>query len=110
MIGSSIFRNLCSFAISETKAASAAARSLWPRMKSRPGTFDFKMNSLIFAEESFNKYQMDPYCSLIWAGLIPRPVVIDACESKSISKTRRPSSASAAPKLIVVVVFPTPPF
>ena len=33
-----------------------------------------------------------------------------ACESKSMSKTLRPNSASAAPREIVVVVLPTPPF
>src|SRR5262249_7720374 len=32
------------------------------------------------------------------------------CGSKSTSSTRRPCSASAAPRLIVVVVLPTPPF
>ena len=108
--GANNLRNLCSLAISETKAASAAARSSWPRMKSKPGTVDFKMKSSNFASESLSKYQIDPYCSRRAAPLIPSPVVIDACESKSMSKTRRPVSAKAAPKLIAVVVLPTPPF
>src|SRR5688572_4865234 len=33
-----------------------------------------------------------------------------ACGSRSTRHTRLPSSASAAPRLTVVVVFPTPPF
>src|SRR5712692_1459553 len=41
---------------------------------------------------------------------MPRPTDSAPCGSKSTSKIRRPSSASAAPRLIVVVVLPTPPF
>src|SRR6185312_12885916 len=33
-----------------------------------------------------------------------------ACGSRSIRQTRFPCSARAAPRLTVVVVFPTPPF
>ena len=108
--GASNFRSLCSLAISDTKAASAAAKSSWPLMKSSPDTEDFKMKSSSLESASFNKYQIDPYCSRRAAPLIPNPVVIEAWESKSISKTRRPVSARAAPKFIAVVVFPTPPF
>ena len=79
-------------------------------MKSRPGVEDLRIKSSNFASESFNKYQIDPYCSRSAVPLIPRPVVIEAWESKSISSTRRPTSAKAAPKLIAVVVLPTPPF
>ena len=40
----------------------------------------------------------------------PRPTEAAPWGSKSTSRTRRPSSARAAPRLIVVVVLPTPPF
>ena len=40
----------------------------------------------------------------------PSPTDSAPCGSKSTSSTRRPSSASAAPRLIVEVVLPTPPF
>src|SRR5439155_12698508 len=40
----------------------------------------------------------------------PNELVAFACGSRSISKMRWPSSASAAPRLTAVVVFPTPPF
>src|SRR3954463_7914253 len=43
-------------------------------------------------------------------GLSPRPTESDPCGSKSTSSTLRPNSASDAPRLIVVVVLPTPPF
>src|SRR6476661_4304851 len=43
-------------------------------------------------------------------GFRPRPTDSDPCGSKSTSSTLRPNSASAAPRLIVVVVLPTPPF
>ena len=46
----------------------------------------------------------------IWCGLSPRPTDSEPCGSKSTSSTLRPNSASAAPRLIVVVVLPTPPF
>src|SRR5262249_13426428 len=39
-----------------------------------------------------------------------RPTESAPCGSKSTSSTRRPNSASAAPRLMVVVVLPTPPF
>src|SRR5579884_2316981 len=44
------------------------------------------------------------------AGLTPRPTPSAPWGSKSTSSTRQPNSASAAPRLIAVVVFPTPPF
>src|ERR1017187_7656261 len=40
----------------------------------------------------------------------PSPPVALDCGSQSISSVGRPSSASAAAKLIAVVVLPTPPF
>ena len=40
----------------------------------------------------------------------PIPVVALHCGSKSINKILFPSSASEAARLILVVVFPTPPF
>jgi hypothetical protein len=43
-------------------------------------------------------------------GLTPSPTDSEPCGSKSTSKTLRPVSARAAPRLIVVVVLPTPPF
>src|SRR5262245_23165958 len=43
-------------------------------------------------------------------GLNPSPTDSEPCGSKSTSSTRRPYSASAAPRLMVVVVLPTPPF
>src|SRR3954452_12500380 len=43
-------------------------------------------------------------------GLTPSPTDRAPCGSKSTSSTLRPTSASAAPRLIVVVVLPTPPF
>src|SRR5918999_3981291 len=43
-------------------------------------------------------------------GFTPRPTDNAPCGSKSTSSTRRPYSASAAPRLIAVVVLPTPPF
>ena len=41
---------------------------------------------------------------------IPSPVVALPWGSRSITRTRKPSSASAAPRFTDVVVFPTPPF
>src|SRR3954467_8771482 len=46
----------------------------------------------------------------IWWGFRPRPTESEPCGSKSTSSTLRPYSASDAPRLIVVVVLPTPPF
>ena len=46
----------------------------------------------------------------ISCGLRPRPTDSEPCGSKSTSSTLRPNSASEAPRLIVVVVLPTPPF
>src|SRR6476619_5379058 len=46
----------------------------------------------------------------ISCGLRPRPTDSDPWGSKSTSRTLRPYSARAAPRLIVVVVLPTPPF
>ena len=43
-------------------------------------------------------------------GLTPSPTESAPCGSKSTSSTLRPYSASAAPRLMVVVVLPTPPF
>src|SRR4051812_31084560 len=48
--------------------------------------------------------------SSIWCGLRPSPTESEPCGSKSTSSTLRPYSASEAPRLIVVVVLPTPPF
>src|SRR5258707_661007 len=41
---------------------------------------------------------------------MPRPTGSAPCGSKSTRSTRRPCSARAAPRLMVVVVLPTPPF
>src|SRR3954451_5759235 len=46
---------------------------------------------------------------MFWAGT-PRPTDSAPCGSRSISSTRRPYSVSAAPRLMVEVVLPTPPF
>ena len=46
----------------------------------------------------------------ISCGLSPRPTESEPCGSKSTSSTLRPNSASEAPRLMVVVVLPTPPF
>src|SRR3954468_1570987 len=43
-------------------------------------------------------------------GFTPRPTEQAPCGSKSTRRTLRPYSASAAPRLMVVVVLPTPPF
>src|SRR5215217_8263178 len=45
-----------------------------------------------------------------WCGCTPSPTDSAPCGSKSSSSTRRPYSVSAAPRLIVDVVLPTPPF
>src|SRR3954465_11685323 len=47
--------------------------------------------------------------SMFWAGM-PRPTDNAPWGSRSISRTRRPYSVSAAPRLMVDVVLPTPPF
>src|SRR6478735_3252611 len=47
--------------------------------------------------------------SISW-GLSPSPTESEPCGSKSTNSTLRPYSASDAPRLIVVVVLPTPPF
>src|SRR5829696_607930 len=47
--------------------------------------------------------------SMFWAGT-PRPTDSAPWGSRSISSTRRPYSTSAAPRLMVDVVLPTPPF
>src|SRR4051812_41378349 len=41
---------------------------------------------------------------------MPRPVDALPCGSLSISSTRSPTAASAVPRLMAVVVLPTPPF
>src|SRR5258708_19442157 len=41
---------------------------------------------------------------------MPRPVEALPCGSESISSTRSPTAASAVPRLMAVVVLPTPPF
>src|SRR5436189_4995520 len=41
---------------------------------------------------------------------MPRPVEALPCGSESISSTCSPTAASAVPRLIAVVVLPTPPF
>ena len=41
---------------------------------------------------------------------IPSPVVAFPWGSRSMTRTRNPSSARAAPRFTEVVVFPTPPF
>src|SRR5215831_4384696 len=41
---------------------------------------------------------------------MPRPLVLFDCGSRSITRTWAPRSASAAPRFMTVVVFPTPPF
>src|SRR3954453_3831456 len=41
---------------------------------------------------------------------MPRPVLALPCESRSTISTERPLAASAVPRLIAVVVLPTPPF
>src|SRR5215469_10656421 len=41
---------------------------------------------------------------------MPRPVEALPCGSRSISNTRSPIAARAVPRLIAVVVLPTPPF
>src|ERR1700753_3774053 len=41
---------------------------------------------------------------------MPRPVDALPCGSESISSTRSPTAASAVPRLMAVVVLPTPPF
>src|ERR1700680_4819917 len=48
--------------------------------------------------------------SPIWRLSMPSPLVVLPCGSMSTSRTRRPISASAAPRLTAVVLFPTPPF
>src|SRR4051794_15095927 len=47
--------------------------------------------------------------SMFWAGT-PRPTDRAPCGSRSMSRTLRPYSTSAAPRLMVDVVLPTPPF
>ena len=42
--------------------------------------------------------------------VIPRPAESAPWGSKSMASTRRPYVASDAPRLIAVVVLPTPPF
>ena len=44
------------------------------------------------------------------SGFSPSPTESAPCGSMSTSRTRRSCSASAAPRLIAVVVLPTPPF
>src|SRR5205807_3304812 len=44
------------------------------------------------------------------AASTPRPEVALDCGSQSTTRTRRPISAKAVPRLMVVVVLPTPPF
>src|SRR5579875_407651 len=41
---------------------------------------------------------------------MPKPVEAFPCGSRSINKTCSPAAASAVPRLIAVVVLPTPPF
>src|SRR5581483_3446378 len=41
---------------------------------------------------------------------MPRPVEAFPCGSLSISSTRSPTAARAVPRLMAVVVLPTPPF
>ena len=46
---------------------------------------------------------------MFWAGT-PSPTDSAPCGSRSMSSTSRPYSTSAAPRLMVDVVLPTPPF
>src|SRR5438132_1390268 len=48
-------------------------------------------------------------CSMV-SGLSPCDIVRFPCGSRSMQSTRRPRSTSATPRLMVVVVFATPPF
>ena len=41
---------------------------------------------------------------------MPSPVLALPCGSRSMISTRSPTAASAVPRLIAVVVLPTPPF
>src|SRR5258707_15804444 len=41
---------------------------------------------------------------------MPRPVLALPCGSRSMTRTRRPTAASAVARLTAVVVLPTPPF
>src|SRR5271156_1730171 len=41
---------------------------------------------------------------------MPRPVEALPCGSRSMISTRSPTAASAVPRLMAVVVLPTPPF
>ena len=44
------------------------------------------------------------------ASVTPRPEVAFACGSRSTRRTRRSQAATEAPRLMAVVVLPTPPF
>src|SRR5947207_2419141 len=47
------------------------------------------------------------FCSFLFR---PTPEVAFACGSRSTSRTFRSQAANEAPRLMAVVVFPTPPF
>ena len=50
------------------------------------------------------------WCGRARCAAMPSPADSAPCGSRSTSSTRRPYSASAAPRLMVDVVLPTPPF
>ena len=70
---------------------------------------DFDPQGSLSVGLGLNPHEMD---ATIYNLLMDRETTLDSdpCGSKSTSSTLRPNSASDAPRLMVVVVLPTPPF
>mgnify|MGYP003694575425 CR=1 FL=1 len=95
-------QRLLSCDLSETSWISAADRSMLLGKMSSPGTLVWPINCI---DQRCPAPSAGCRCLPAGCGFTPRPTDSEPCGSKSTSSTCRPSSASAAPRLIVVVVF-----
>src|SRR5215472_15117921 len=90
-----------------TSWTSAPDRSMLLGSRSMPSTLVGNSTSRAVTPASISTLYTVASSSCGWK---PRPTDRAPCGSKSTSSTRRPTSASAAPRLMVVVVLPTPHF
>src|SRR4051812_10714 len=90
----------------ECSSISTPDRSGSDGSRSSPGRAVFKAAWTMAASPISTSYSV----TLRSARPTPRPVEAFPCGSESISSTRSPTAARAVPRLIAVVVLPTPPF
>src|SRR5256885_6842225 len=99
-------RRRCSRSVIEASSTSAPARSIDAGTRRIPRTPVGCSASASVASPISTWYVV----RRARAGFSPRPEVVLDCGSRSISRTGCPISPSAAPRLMAVVVLPTPPF